>query len=81
MDGVTEPLPSSSICGRIAPRSEEPVCLPRVSLRCNKTALIPSNDKADAPVPDAIIKSVLINQKACVTGDVCVMTGEIVMRG
>lgn len=45
-------------------RTEEPVCLPGVFLRCNKTALIVSNDKADTPVPDAIIKSGLINQTA-----------------
>lgn len=45
-------------------RTEEPVCLPGVFFRCNKTAQIVSNDKADTPVPDAIIKSGLINQTA-----------------
>lgn len=61
--------------------TEEPVCLPGVVLRCNKTALIVSNDKAGTPVPDAIIKSGLINQTAVWQG-MCVWWQERwVMRG
>lgn len=62
MDGLTQPG-IFIICGSIC-CAAEPVRLPEVFLRCNKTALIVSNDKADTPVPDAIIKSGLINQTA-----------------
>lgn len=55
--------------------TEEPVCLPGVFLSRNKTALIVSNDKADSPVPDAIIKSGLINQTAMWLG-MCVWWKE-----
>lgn len=55
----------------------QPVCLPRVFLRCNKTGLIASNDKADTPVADAIVKSGFINQTAVRQGYMYVMTGKI----
>lgn len=82
MDGLTQPgILEYTVAElhylRSYLRTEEPVRLPGVFLRCNKTALIVSNDKADAPVSWCHYQKWPHPSDGGVTGDVCVMTGEI----
>lgn len=61
----------------LCPSAQRGTRLSARDLCSNKQGLIVSNDKAHTSVPDAIVKSGLINQTAAWQGDMCVMIGKI----